>query len=259
MLSTVKTVARALLPARWRFSHQGPARVRKQVAARTGLRVASGPFAGLHYVDASWGSVWEPKLLGIYERELHGVVAEAIARRPTRVVDVGAAEGYYAVGLARALPEAEVWAFELDARAHPLIRDLASRNGVAPRIRVEGGCTPETLRDAVGDGKGVLVVCDVEGAEMDLLDPVQVPGLSRASVLVELHPGQRPEVWEVIHDRFAPTHAITTIDQQPRTRVDYPYFTPLVPEAYVLNAVSEHRQPWEPQMRWYWMTPNDVS
>lgn len=254
----VKRLARLLLPDRWRLSHVSPRRLRRQVASRTGGRVASGPFVGMPYIDASWGSVWEPKLLGIYERELHGAVAEAIDRRPTRVVDIGAAEGYYAVGLARALPEAEVWSFELDARAHVLIRDLATRNGVAGRVRVEGACTPETLRAAVGDGEAVLVVCDVEGAEMDLLDPVRVPGLIRASVLVELHPGQRPGVWEAVRDRFTSTHAITAIDQQTRTRADYPYPTPLVPAAYVLNAVSEHRQPWEPWMRWYWMVPTDA-
>ena len=72
------------------------------VRERTGCSVTSGPFAGMRYIDASFGSAYIPKLLGTYEQELSNVLAGIIAKRPKAVVDVGAAEGYYAVGLARA-------------------------------------------------------------------------------------------------------------------------------------------------------------
>lgn len=251
----LKSVGRRLVPLRWHLSYLGPRYLRRQIAARTRMRVSTGPFEGMRYVDASWGSVWEPKLLGIYERELHRVVAEAVSRRPSRIVDVGAAEGYYAVGLARAVRSADVYAFEADADAHPLLRTMAELNGVSARMHVGGLCTPERLADVVGDGRGVLVVCDVEGAEVDLLDPDRIAGLRHASVLVELHAGRMPNVGQTLRDRFSPTHDVTPVLQEARSAREYPYPARFVPEAYRLNAVSEHRQPWEPWMQWYWMVP----
>jgi len=53
-----------------------------------------------------------PKLLGCYEAELHPVFAKWQAVPFRQVVNVGAAEGYYAVGCARLWPEAQVIAFE---------------------------------------------------------------------------------------------------------------------------------------------------
>lgn len=72
-----------------------------------GLTVRRGPFAGLRYPshDAVGSSLW-PKLLGSYEAEL-APTFEALCATPYRtVVDVGAAEGYYAVGLGLRLGEA---------------------------------------------------------------------------------------------------------------------------------------------------------
>ena len=83
------------------------------VRRATGDVVAAGPFAGMRYVRGAVGSVLPPKLLGLYERELHTAIARIVAAAPDEVVDAGAAEGYYAVGLARALPRCRVTAFEI--------------------------------------------------------------------------------------------------------------------------------------------------
>lgn len=258
-LSVAKRIARTVLPARWHLSALGPRLLREQIVRRTNMAVASDPFRGMRYVHGSYKSVWEPKVLGIYERELADAIGEAIARQPVRILDIGAAEGYYAVGLARAVPGAYAWAFEADEQAHPLLRDLIACNGVSARVHIGGLCTPDVLSGVLGDGRGTLVICDAEGGEADLLDPVRVAGLRYADILVELHAGRVPDVWQMIRERFAPTHDIAVIDQEARSPADYPYWSPLVPEAYVSNAVSEFRQPWEPWMRWYWMTARPAA
>src|SRR5690242_11023050 len=58
-------------------------------------RVIDGPFKGMAYGLESHGSPFMPKILGIYEPELHGWVREAIATPYDCVVNVGSAEGYY--------------------------------------------------------------------------------------------------------------------------------------------------------------------
>src|SRR3954454_23679734 len=144
---------RALGPAypraleRWR-SGQGAWRSRRLAAvtrrfvAWHGLTVSGGPFARLVYPDRAPISL-VPKLLGIYERELHGAVEAAIRARPAVIVNVGAADGYYAVGLPRRCPAAAVHAFEADAAAADLCRRVAAANGVD--VRVEGAEGPENL------------------------------------------------------------------------------------------------------------------
>jgi predicted O-methyltransferase YrrM len=68
----------------------------------------------MHYTENSQGSCYIPKLLGVYERELHDVLENLIAWGPDLVIDAGAAEGYYAVGLARRLPQSRIMAFEME-------------------------------------------------------------------------------------------------------------------------------------------------
>src|SRR4051794_5025833 len=72
---------------------------------REGLVVQGGPFRGMRY-PRELAQV--PKLTGAYELELHGALQEWITAEPAIVVDVGCSEGYYAVGLARALPGAPI-------------------------------------------------------------------------------------------------------------------------------------------------------
>ena len=52
---------------------------------------------------AVWGSS-APLLAGCYEAEIQPAVESLIDSRPDRVVDIGAAEGYYTVGLALRIP-----------------------------------------------------------------------------------------------------------------------------------------------------------
>lgn len=73
--------------------------------------------------ESSWGNHQVPYILGSYEEELHEVVEEIIARSPAVVVDIGAAEGYYAIGFARRLPKTTVFAIDLDSRARQVCEE----------------------------------------------------------------------------------------------------------------------------------------
>ena len=63
--------------------------------------VLSGPFHGMRYVDHSVGSSLFPKLIGTYEKELrYWLEAQFTESNLTTIVNIGAGEGYYAVGAA---------------------------------------------------------------------------------------------------------------------------------------------------------------
>jgi hypothetical protein len=101
------------------------------------------------------------------------------------------------------------------------------------------------------------VLCDVEGEEQQLLDPLTVPSLRTALVLVETHDFIRPGITEELRRRFAPTHEIQCLWQTSRSRADFPFRSPgtcLLPKSYLDWAVSEWRLT---RMCWLWMKPND--
>ncbi len=182
------------------------------------MRIMAGPFRGMKYVDEACGSSLHPKLLGTYERELFPIVESFRAAPLDLVIDIGAAEGYYAVGLLHAGIARKVIAYEAEESGQRLLRKMATANGVENRLTIKGRCAPADLQrefEALGEGRA-LIVMDVEGAESALLDPDLAPGLRRTPVLVELHELCAPGILETIRERFTPSHRITRIDPEPR-------------------------------------------
>ena len=208
-----------------------------------GGRLRHGPFRGMRYVAASVGSSYGAKLLGVYEAELRGALDSLDARGFRSIVNVGAAEGYYAVGLARRHPTALVTAFETELRGQELIRRLAALNGVSDRVRVAGTCRPEDLRACLGEG--ALIFMDAEGAETELLDPALVPALADCTCVVEMHDYLRPGATALLRQRFAGTHTIVEIPTRPRTTADLPLAFRLLfrlgPRGYAASVLDEGR------------------
>jgi len=172
------------------------------------MQVMGGCFAGLSYVGDAVGSALIPKLLGTYERELGPVVDEIVRGSFEEIIDIGAAEGYYAVGLARLLPDARVHAFEMTEHGRALLSEMAIANGVADRVLIKGKCDAPDLRDCLGSSERPVVICDVEGHEGKLLDIGLVPSLVRAFVLVEIHETLCPGVGQLLSSSFADSKAV---------------------------------------------------
>jgi len=216
----------------------------------------------MRYIDVAHCSLISPKILGTYEKELHSVIQEILHTPFERIVDIGAAEGYYAVGLAyakrRSAVDTKVIVFETEESARTMLLKLAKLNGIED-LEVRHRCEPENLA-AVLDGPGrTLIICDVEGFESELLDPRTIVGLMEASVLVELHDFFRPGASDTIRQAFDPTHVIEEIHSAERTWQDFPikgFFARLLPGSLVRRAMGEGR----PQrMTWFWMKPRAIG
>ena len=57
----------------------------------------------------------------------------------------------------------------------------------------------------------VLVLCDIEGAEQELLNPELAPALKVMDIIVESHECLIPGITQVLVDRFKETHQITLL------------------------------------------------
>lgn len=193
--------------------------------------VRHGPFAGLRYpLLQSVGSSLFPKLLGSYEAELHPWIAEICAGDYSEIVDVGCAEGYYAIGLARRLPDARVFAYDTEPRAQELCLAAAQLNGVADRVSVRGTFAASDLASLPVRRRG-LIVCDCEGAELDLFTADTVPHCAGWDLLVETHDFMDLTGSTRLLARFAGSHdvraVLSTDDIQKAKHYDYPELAPL--------------------------------
>jgi hypothetical protein len=144
----------------------------------------------------------------------------------------------------------------MDCAGRGALRAMAALNGVQNRVAVHGRCEPADLGASLREGEKCIVICDVEGYEDVLLDPVRVPALARTPILVELHEFILAGIGRRIRERFSATHRIYEILQTDRSTGDFPWpksYAGLFPKRYILWAVGEHRPA---RMSWLWMEPN---
>jgi hypothetical protein len=219
-------------------------------------RIAQGPFRGMRYISSAYHSEVLPKLVGTYEREIGPAIEAICGAECDRIIDIGVAEGYYAVGMAMRNVRAAIVGFERNPSARYYSRRLAARNGVADRMRLLGNCDPDSLAKALEGSRRPAVICDCEGAEDLLLCPDRIEPLRRAYILVETHDGLETEagilegITDRLRERFGPTHTIEVIASRDRTRDDLPPGSDLSPEEAV-EAMDEGR-PWA---QWLFMSP----
>ena len=215
----------ALLEAELDAARLDPGRwVSRRVADEFGLTVRSGPFAGLRFVDAAVGAphladCLPAKLIGCYEQELHASLERLLGSGVSTIVNVGSAEGYYAVGLALRAPNSPVYAFETDPGRRDMCGEIARANGVEARVITAPECDPAWLLE-LGDDS--LLVVDCEGCEADLLGPEQAASLSGSALIVELHDFIDPALSRRLIQRFSATHDVEHVVATPRYSGHFP-------------------------------------
>ncbi len=221
----------------------------------SGMTVLHGPFAGMKYPEmASIGSSLFPKLLGSYEKELEPLMQRICNNRYTEVVDIGCAEGYYAVGLAMRINHAKVFAFDTDATAIQLCSKMAELNGVSEQLTTRKFCDAETLI-SLPLTERALIVSDCEGYEKKLFTKDNVPALSCHELLIEVHDCIDIGISSYLRELFESTHNIevfSSIDDIKKAQ-EYSYI-----ELEGLSLETKKRILAEGRlaiMEWFYMTP----
>jgi len=182
----------------------------------TQKRIFSGPFQGLFYVGDSVGSSYFPKILGIYEKELHGILEANKLDTFDKIVVIGAGEGYYAVGFAKKWKRPVV-AFEQDKKGRDLITRLALINRTEVFIKNSFEASTDTL------SKKDFILMDIEGGEEELLDRARFDAWKESVILVEVHSN---EIKEKLYERSNLTHNSFFTPVVERTLRDYPFKLP---------------------------------
>jgi hypothetical protein len=170
------------------------------------------------------------KILGLYEHEINNWLDAALAR-VSRVIDVGANDGYFTFGCGAAFrrlgKSGEIVAFEPDERHFRTLQQSAAEqpsDGVKVTLvrslvgaeSKPGTTTLDTVRWKSGDPMdrtGTLLKIDVEGAEEDVLAGASA-WLDRSNYfLIEVH---KEAFLERISQKFAKKGLILDrVDQRP--------------------------------------------
>jgi len=148
-------------------------------------RIRRGPFRGARIAMNPRHSL--RKIFGLYEHELNDWLEEAL-RRVSRVVDVGANDGYFTFGSAAAFRRlgktGEIIACEPQDRHVAMLHESAASqaktgirfeivHALVGRELKPGMITLDSLRppiDNSNDKVSTLVKIDVEGAELDVIE-----------------------------------------------------------------------------------------
>ena len=174
-----------------------------------GTVVMQGPLAGMDFLSQSAEGCHIAKLLGCYEQPLQPFIEQAVETAYPTILNIGCAEGYYAVGMARRMPSTQVLAFDTNSNAQEVCTALAQKNGVSERVKVGALFKPEDFVHYVN--QKVLVLCDIEGAERELLDPAIAPALAGMDLIIESHECLLPGITQLLIDRFKNSHQITLV------------------------------------------------
>jgi hypothetical protein len=240
-----------------------PARFKRSVFApqfldrlKKGQTVVGGPFKGMQYYGEAVCGPWAPKIMGVYESELAPCLLNWSAISFQQIIDVGAAEGYYAVGCAMLWPQARVTAFESSEEGQRLLTRMVELNGLQSRVKIMGHCEQDALCAATLDGKSSLIIMDVEGAETHLLNPRDVPGLVNAYIIVEIHDCFDNRAGEIVSSHLKSSHVIKEVRTQRRTFWDFYEPRAFWLRLWLLPYLKQYANEFRPgPMRWFCCTP----
>lgn len=220
---------------------------------KTNGKVLTGPFAGMVIIpQTTWGDGdTAAKLLGVYEDELHEWIYDAVERKPDFVLNVGCAEGYYAVGMSRLLPNVAALAIDINPACSKVVGENIMANVINGLDVLIMDLTVDLLEDRLRLTENALVIMDCESQELALLDPVQAPSLRHCSVIVECHDCQVPGITETLIERFYQTHDIQQTKQQYKDPYQFDFLDNLS-DCDKWALVHEGRPS---SMTWLYMTP----
>jgi len=164
-------------------------RMSKYLSRQHADQVAYGPLTGFKFSKLSrWGTLDRgAMILGLYEKEVLDQISHHSHGRDV-FVDIGAADGYYSVGLVSQGLFKHSYSFEKSKFGRSVIADTAKSNGVSEKVSILGMADVNSIKSVPAeDLKSAVVLIDIEGAEFEFLTDQVLDLLKECVVVIELH------------------------------------------------------------------------
>jgi hypothetical protein len=160
-----------------------------RISSSLNNEVQYGCFKNLKLSNMRWGSHDKAAmLLGTYEYEVLVEIEKASINKEV-FVDVGAADGYFAVGAVFSSLYKKSICFEISGDGRASIATNALENNVLDKVEILGEATADSLLEILinNDPKSLFLLCDIEGGEFELFTPEILSALSDSTMLIEIH------------------------------------------------------------------------
>ncbi len=153
-------------------------------------KVAYGPLKGMLLNKDTWWSKNDriTQTLGVYEQHVMEKLIELSGINNSQFVDIGAADGYFAVGMAYSNFYDNIYAFEISKRGQDKIKENAIRNSCLDSVIIKGEANYDSLNNIINNDAGTVLLIDIEGFEFELLTTDILILLRNCHVICELHP-----------------------------------------------------------------------
>ena len=166
------------------------ARISREVFDKCNGTVQRGLFKGLKLAANPWwgGLDLGSQCLGYYEQEILELISELPDEATRTFIDIGAADGYYAVGMLLTKKAEKCICFEASEAGQAAIRDAWILNGAPGELEIYGLANQTALLSLpkFEDGK-TLALVDIEGGEFNLLTEAVIDKLAGSIVIIEVH------------------------------------------------------------------------
>jgi hypothetical protein len=203
-------------------------RIARQLYERSSKAVEYGPFKGMKLIEFSHisSSPLALKLFGLYEREVVDFLTSLKDRQT--LINLGAGDGYYSVGLIMSGTVKRALSFEMDEKGRKAIAQNAAQNGVLSGVEIFGAADaalPVTLKAKGVDPASAVVLCDIEGAEFSVISRDLIAALPGAVYAIEIHDfmfADGAQKLEALRQSLAGSHDIEMAKARPAAWSDIP-------------------------------------
>lgn len=148
--------------------------------------VISGPFRGIKYSKAMAGGDILPQLLGSYESELIPFINSISNNKYQNIYNIGAGDGYYAIGFSNIFPKSKITAFEIDNYVYSYLVKNVEYNSKSNQIFCLNQKANNTIFNIKPNDRN-LIFSDCEGCEHEIFNNLVIKNLSNCDLIIEIH------------------------------------------------------------------------
>lgn len=231
---------------------------------QAGSRILAGPFAGVLLEKLNWGRRdFVAYSAGIYEQEVLSYFVNTKGHFKM-FIDIGAADGYYAVSTLKNNFFEYVHAFEKSSTSREIIKFNAELNQVSQKLSIHGKFDIgfEKYLGVDFDWGSTLILSDIEGAEFELFDADLLSEISGAHIIIELHKRNRSDVEiQKFQELLAEFNAVSFIKSHERNVYKFADYNPMSEDLrYLMSSDGRTRRKSDSRLlrgEWLLCCPNE--
>lgn len=170
--------------------HQRRERVSSELYEQLNGVVKYGPFKGLSLGKKLWWGKGDlgSMCLGLYEIEILNFFYSKELEDRKNFIDIGAADGYYAIGLLYSGRVNSAVCFELSESGRSTIHSNWMLNGEPGELKINGNVFDNFEEKTANiDFSKAFVLVDIEGAEFSFLTSEMLSYLKKTFIVIEIH------------------------------------------------------------------------